>query len=103
MGHFNIIKEDYQEHIVHNTKFPFKKAHTHMYGGHSFYWAKRAAYLALTKKIPQTKSVRFSNSLIRIADDEEYRETIRQLKKTRKGKADSSDYHNPQKGAARRR
>lgn len=103
MGHFDIIEESKSEHIVHNTKFPFDKAHTHMYGGHSFYWAKRAAYLALTRKLPRTKSPRFADSLIRIADDEEYRETIRQLKETRDGKADRRDYYNPQKGVGKNR
>jgi hypothetical protein len=103
MGHFNIIRECRSEHIVHNTRFPFQRAHTHFYSGHSYYWAKRAAYLALTHKLPDTHSARFAESLIRIADDEEYRETVRQLLETRAAKADKEDYCNCQKGPVRRR
>lgn len=66
---FNIYSVNGSEFIVHNTKLPFDKHHTHI---NRFSTAKYIINISLYKSIPKRLSNYLIISLIRLTDDEEY-------------------------------
>lgn len=60
--------------IIHNTKKSFKNGHTHV---HKYDICMIMIKLISNKKIPKNRSKYFIESLIRISDDEEYVDKIK--------------------------
>lgn len=72
--------------IVHNKNLRFADGHTHV---SDFHTAKCLIDLALYKQVPRHMNLYMLNSLLRISDDEDYKQKIvgvlkEQLKKKRK-------------------
>lgn len=78
--YMNIYSNMHNGFIVHNTKKDFEKGHTHI---NNFNTAKYVTYMALYKRLP--KSGHLSNylieSVIRISDDNEYINKMKEFKK----------------------
>ena len=93
--HFNIIHTS-DGYIVHNTKHPFNKSHTHI---KSFNYCKRLVYNVLYNRRPKTKNLYLLESHCRISDNESYITLIEQLKESRS--RNKEQYINVQKGVKR--
>ncbi len=78
-------------YIAYNLNKNFKEGHTHL---KHFDAAKMAIDLVLNKKIPKSTNFYYLQSLIRLAQDEEYIHEIENLIETRKRKGKKSKYYN---------
>ena len=63
-------------YIIHNTKKEFEKGHTHI---KSFYKAKSLVDLATRKKLPNTPRIWEIECLLRIVNDNTYKNKLRNL------------------------
>ena len=63
-------------YIVHNTKKMFKEGHTHV---NNYFKAKSIIDLAIRKKVPEKINKWEVESLIRITNDNAYRNRLRSL------------------------
>lgn len=68
-AYFNIYSDHDGCYIIHNTKKPFEKGHTHI---REFNTAVYLINLALHKSLPNRNLKYFIESLIRISTDQEY-------------------------------
>lgn len=80
----------------HNLKQGDGIGHTHLRNKGE---CKMAIKHILDERLPDRKDLRFLNSLIRIADNRQYKEKLIQLRKTRKQKGPKQKYYNVKKGA----
>lgn len=72
-----VIFPEGKDFIVYNTKKKFAEGHTH---ARSFKISRTLIDLALKKKLP--KNPYLATSLIRISNDEEYIQKLKELKET---------------------
>lgn len=73
---FVIIKAN-EGFIVYNTNKPFKHGHTHL---NNFNAAISAVKLAERRELPRNRSKYFIESLVRISQDKEYIERLKDLR-----------------------
>lgn len=78
-------------YIIHNSKYEFKEKHTHI---HQLNVAKQLIYLVRNQKIPRTYSAYLLTSLVRLADDDSYRNKILLLLEIRRQKGKKEKYVN---------
>lgn len=103
-----IIKDARNQYVVENVDsfFEGNKEHRHSH----FYYSKgnksrildkckRLIYHVLRRDIPRDCSLRFLGSLVRVTDNEVYRDKVRAIKKSRERKGKKPDYINVNKGA----
>lgn len=72
-----VIIEALEGFVVYNTKKPFKKGHTHL---NNFNAAVSAVKLAEHRELPRNRSKYFIDSLVRISQDKEYIEKLKELR-----------------------
>lgn len=75
--HFSIYSAN-DGYIVHNTHKEFEKGHTHI---KNYSTAKYLVYMSIKKEIPYHASEYIYQSLIRLAEDQNY---IKQLNKKKR-------------------
>lgn len=92
--HFNIYAVNNSEFIVHNTKLPFDKHHTHI---NKFSTAKYLINISLYKSLPKRLSNYLIISLIRLTDDEEYIEKLYALLDTNREERKGTSYKDKKK------
>lgn len=76
--------------IAVNTKGDFKENHTHLKG---FNACVKAIDLVISKKIPRSNSFYYLKSLIRLSLDEDYKNELEGLIRTKKNKG-KQNYRN---------
>lgn len=86
---YNIYQFD-NEYIIHNTKKEFDYGHTHI---KNFKTAKFLIDLSIHKSIPHHLNLYLLESLIRISDDNEYRNKIRELINNKSNKTKTYYYN----------
>jgi len=79
------------DYIVHNSRYLFEKAHTHV---RTLITAKKIIHYSIHKVIPKTFSEYLLTSLIRVNDDEHYKEEIELLIAVRRQKGKKLKYYN---------
>lgn len=80
------------EYIVVNREKIFKDGHTHL---QSFKQAMYIVNMALSKRLPKHLSAYLLTSLIRVSDDEDYKQKIQELLDTKQDKRrGNAGYHN---------
>lgn len=87
---FNVYSGDDDTYIIHNMSKKFEDGHTHV---RNFKTCKYIIDLSIHKSIPRNSPPRVIESLIRIADDDNY---IQRLKKFRNNKKKKLRYNNKQ-------
>ncbi|MBN2796339.1 MAG: hypothetical protein JXR88_13090 [Clostridia bacterium] len=89
-GEFKVYRAG-NNYIVHNTRFIFNQAHTHV---RTLNTAKRIIYCTCHKVIPKTFPEYLLQSLIRVSDDALYCDRIEALIEVRKQKGKKLKYVN---------
>ena len=77
LKYFNIYSNKKGGFIVHNINKEFQEGHTHI---NNYNTAKYIIIVALHKSLPNTKSIYIIDSLIRISNDINYINTLKNLK-----------------------
>lgn len=89
-GPFKVYQAGHN-YIVHNSKYGFEKAHTHV---RNFNTARRIIYCSKKKIIPRTFSEYLLLSLVRVTDDPVYADHIEDLIAVRRQKGKKLKYVN---------
>lgn len=87
-GYFKVYRAG-NNYIVHNSKFLFDNAHTHV---RTLNTAKRIIYCTANKIIPRTFPEYLLNSLIRVTDDDHFADEIETLIEVRRQKGKKLKY-----------
>ena len=74
-NHFKVYKADYG-FIIHNIDKSFEKGHTHV---QKYTTCMILIKLLVNKRTPKSRSKYFLESLMRLCDDENYKQQIQQL------------------------